>query len=154
VERFGNEAPALLLIGRRGWESETAVDLLERCEQLKGHVFELGGLSNDSLQELMAGASGCLMPSLVEGFSLPMVEAMAMGIPTIASDISVHRELAEPSVRLVDPLDGPTWIQAIMSQADGSCDGNMASDAQRAQATYTWENHFRVLESVLVGARE
>ena len=48
----------------------------------------------------------------IGGFDLPAVEACALGIPLIASDIPAHRELV-PGAQLIDPLDGVGWLAAI-----------------------------------------
>ena len=57
------------------------------------------------------------LPSSVEGFDLPAVEAMAMGVPLIASDIPVHRELVS-GARLIDPLDGLGWLSALQAATE------------------------------------
>lgn len=113
AEELGDACPVLVVAGRRGWEMEAAADLLERCPQLARCVIEVEGLNDFSLASLMVGARGVLQPSLVEGFSLPVAEAQALGVPVIASDIAAHRELAAPGTILADPLDGPGWLARI-----------------------------------------
>jgi len=63
-------------------------------------------------------ARALLSPSFIEGYGLPVVEALALGEPVIASDIASHREIGGDRVRLIDPLDGPAWKAAIERAMD------------------------------------
>lgn len=117
VEEQGASAPKLVIIGRRGWENENAVDLLDRSHKLRNHVVEVSGLSSVSLRMLLAGARAMLLPSFGEGYGLPFVEAQAAGRPVIASDIPPFREIGGDAI-LIDPLDGPGWLRAIRDFAE------------------------------------
>ena len=111
-ERMGDTAPQLVLVGRYGWENEAVLDHLERSPALQGLVHQAADLPDSALATLMASARALVAPSSVEGFDLPAVEASALGVPLIASDISVHRELV-PGATLIDPLDGLGWLDAL-----------------------------------------
>ncbi|WP_396594335.1 glycosyltransferase family 4 protein [Brevundimonas sp. R86498] len=111
-ERMGDAAPQLVLVGRYGWENEAVLDHLERSPALQGLVHQAADLPDSALATLMASARALLAPSSVEGFDLPAVEASALGVPLIASDIPAHRELV-PDARLIDPLDGLGWLDAL-----------------------------------------
>ncbi|MDQ1154650.1 glycosyltransferase family 1 protein [Brevundimonas sp. SORGH_AS_0993] len=111
-ERMGDRTPSLVLVGRYGWENEAVLDHLERSPNLRGVVHQASNLSDTTLAALMRGARAVLAPSSVEGFDLPAVEACAMGLLLIASDIAPHRELT-PGAELIDPLDGLGWLAAV-----------------------------------------
>ncbi|QBX37275.1 glycosyltransferase family 1 protein [Brevundimonas sp. S30B] len=134
-ERMGAEAPRLVLIGRYGWENEAVLDHLERSPRLRGLVHQAANLPDRALSELMRGARAVLAPSAVEGFDLPAVEASAMGVPLIASDIPAHRELV-PDAALIDPLDGPGWIAALESAT------RVRPAAPAPYVAPTWAAHF------------
>ena len=112
AERMGDAAPQLVLVGRYGWENEAVLDHLERSPALRGLVHQAADLPDSALATLMASARALVAPSSVEGFDLPAVEASALGVPLIASDIPVHRELV-PNAELIDPLDGLGWLDAL-----------------------------------------
>ncbi len=134
AEEGGDATPRLALIGRHGWENEAILDHLERSPPLQGLVHHAADLPDAALARLMAGARAVLAPSAVEGFDLPALEALSMGVPVIASDISAHGELAK-GARLIDPLDGPAWAAAIAEAA-------RAPAAAPTFAPPTWSDHF------------
>jgi glycosyltransferase involved in cell wall biosynthesis len=75
--------------------------------QLVGHV------DDDALTALYQGASLFLYPTLYEGFGLPVVEAMASGVPVVTSSTSALREVARDCAELVEPLDVEAIARAI-----------------------------------------
>ena len=111
------QAPKLVIVGKRGWLCENALDLLDRTEALRAHIVEVGGLSTPGLRRLLAGARALLMPSFAEGFGIPVAEAMAAGVPVIASDIEVFREIGGDALDYIDPLDGLGWLEVIEAYA-------------------------------------
>ncbi len=141
--RLGPETPALVIVGRRGWESEAAIDLLDRSPALRGHVFEASGLSTGGLAELVAGARALLMPSFAEGYGIPIVEALTVGTPVLASDIPVHREVAGQRARFIDPLDGPAWLDAIENLS------RTEAKTVEGYAPPTWGVHFAAVNHLL-----
>lgn len=109
------EAPRLCIVGKRGWENENVLDMLDRCEAIRDSVVEFGSLGDHEVQTLMRASKALLYPSFTEGLGIPMLEAAALGVPCIASDIPVFREIGPPGTRFLDPLDGPAWTRAICS---------------------------------------
>ena len=92
-------------------------DILDRSKLLRGSIIEVSGLSTPALKRLLDGAIALLMPSFAEGFGLPVAEALAAGVPVIASDILAFREIAGSAAELLDPLDGPAWLKRIRARA-------------------------------------
>ncbi len=113
VARLGPAAPKLVLIGERGWENEHVIDLLERSPGLQTHVIEASGLPTPCVRRLFLGAQAVLLPSFAEGYGLPLVEALAVGAPVIASDIPVFHEVGKGRALTIDPTDGPAWREAV-----------------------------------------
>lgn len=113
----GRTVPKLIVAGGRGWGSGALDAMLERSDALRGHVIRVEDLGSPGLFQLMAQASAVLVPSLAEGFGLPVVEALRLGAPVIASDIPVFAETSGGAATLIDPLDGPGWQRAIHDHA-------------------------------------
>lgn len=150
VERLGEHTPRLVVIGQRGWECENVVDLLERCTPLKGYVIELSSCSDDELVTCLHHAQALLFPSFVEGYGMPLVEALALGVPVIASDLPVFREIAQDIPEYVNPLDGKRWAELIMdyTQPDNAC--RAAQLLRMAQfETPGWTEHFVKVDAML-----
>lgn len=142
VDRLGPAAPRLILVGRRGWENENIVDMLDRCPALKGVVEERGQVPDAEMHALVRGARALLMPSFTEGFGLPVIEALQIGTPVLCSDIAAHREIAGGVGEFLDPLDGPAWWRAIVDYADPASDRRQ-QQVRRLSAwrAPTWETH-------------
>jgi glycosyltransferase involved in cell wall biosynthesis len=130
----GGRAPKLVVVGKRGWLNENVVDMITRCPALAGHVIETAGLSTPGLRHLMSGARALLMPSFGEGFGLPVAEALVAGVPVIASDLDVFREVGGDAPDYLHPLDGLGWLQAIRDYSEPDSPRRAASLARMAQA--------------------
>ena len=142
--------PRLVLIGRRGWECEQVLDLLERCPALHGRVLELGDCGDAELAGWLHHARALLFPSFVEGFGMPLVEALHAGVPVLASDLPVFREIAGDVPDYLDPLDGPGWRRAVLdhARADSPLRAAQLQRLRGFQAP-TWAAHFATVEAAL-----
>lgn len=150
VERLGAAAPRLLVIGRRGWECENVVDMLERCEELRGYVIERSACADAELVTALSHARALLVPSFAEGYGIPAVEALSLGVPVIAADLAVFREFAGAVPDYVDPLDARGWMEAI---ADYAPDASARRAAQKARLAAfrppAWREHLRAVEAFI-----
>ncbi len=144
------KVPELVLIGRRGWDNEAVFRLLDRCESLRGHVREMNGVLDDELWPLLRGAQAMLFPSFVEGWGMPMVEALAMGVPVIGSSIPPFQEAGQGIPILLSPLDGKAWGETILDYAREDSPARLEQEARlRKFRPPTWERHFeKVAEMV------
>jgi glycosyltransferase involved in cell wall biosynthesis len=93
----------LVLAGRLGWASDEIVNAAAKSNG-RGRVILAGMLDDSDLALLIKGATLAVVPSLYEGFSLPMVEAMACGVPTITSQTSCLPEISGNALAYFDPL--------------------------------------------------
>lgn len=113
AETLGDDAPQLVLIGRRGWENENVIDMLERCNVLHGIVLEESNTADSQLWDRIRGAQALVLPSFAEGFGMPIMEALAVGTPVICSNIPALREAGGDIPEYLDPIDGLGWLEAI-----------------------------------------
>jgi glycosyltransferase involved in cell wall biosynthesis len=130
-------APRLVLAGGPGWGATEAV------HELRGmpSVETVLNPSDRELAELYAGALALVYPSRMEGFGLPIAEAMASGCPVIASDLPEVREWAQDAPLYVPP-GNPQALAAALSEVAESAPRRegMAERGRAITATLTWES--------------
>lgn len=129
----------LVLAGQRGWASDETVMAAEKRTG-RGRVILTGMLADSDLALLIKGASLAVVPSLYEGFSLPMVEAMACGVPTVASCTSCLPEISGDVLSYFDPLsiaDMASCMQSVLRNHELSQDLRQKGIERARQ--FTWE---------------
>ena len=117
LSRYRHLGYHLVLAGPFGFGS----DEIRRMARTLGKVIFTGPLPGEELAQLIKGASLCVIPSLYEGFCLPMVEAMACGVPTIAANSSCIPEISGGVLRYFDPHseeDMASTIVAVLEHSD------------------------------------
>ena len=137
----------LVMVGRRGESFDEAVRTLQARPTLAGIVEIRTEVSDDEVNELLSRAAGILVPSIVEGYGLPLFDAFARGIPVVANDISVFRELGE-GIPLLLPIDDTRhWVEALqrMASSEGERQRALLENWRRP----TWAAHFRRLASAI-----
>ena len=92
---------------------------LATIEQLQINDYVKQFSANDGeLWHFYLNAKAVVVPSLAEGFSLPLVEGLVADVPVICSDIPVHREVAKEFAILVNPLQHQNWADVLRSVAN------------------------------------
>ena len=94
----------LVLVGMKGWKTGRLEKLIKSLIQ-REQLYCLGYIPESDLSHLYSGAYGFIYLSVYEGFGLPLLEAMASGIPTLASDQSSMPEVVGNAAMLVNPFD-------------------------------------------------
>ena len=136
-------APHLVVIGQPGWESENVEDLLQRSRVLRGHITVLRQCTDVALRAWLHHARALLFPSFAEGFGMPIVEALAAGLPVIASDLPVLRQAAGGVPEFLDPIDALGWIRMVEDYAEpGSLRRARQLERLRGFRAPTWAEHF------------
>jgi alpha-1,3-rhamnosyl/mannosyltransferase len=109
----------------------------------EGSVVLPGRLPESAVPDLYRGAAMVVLPSKAEGFGLPLIEAMACGVPVICSDLPVLRELADGVAVFCDPSDPAAFARAIAQTLDApSMTRARQLGIERAQR-FTWERSAR-----------
>lgn len=136
IETLGDSAPELVVVGATGW-GEIEVSQKIKTKPLSRVKF-VGFVAPDELGALYAGASAFCYPSLMEGFGLPILEAMSCGVPVVTSRGSSTQEVAGDAAVLVDPRD-TTSIANGITDALKRRDELVELGYNRA-AKMTWKN--------------
>ncbi len=144
---------ALVLAGPLAWQHEETVNAANADNNDRGKVILTGALSDPDLSLLVRGASLEVIPSLYEGFCLPMVEAMACSVPIIASNSSCLPEISGGVLHYFDPYSVED-IAACMEEVLLSHDlqAELARRGRERAQKFSWdlcaEETLGVLEQV------
>jgi glycosyltransferase involved in cell wall biosynthesis len=128
----------LVLCGAVGWKNDDLRPVLSRGEH-SGWLINLGYVSDAVLAALYRRAVLVCCPSLYEGFGLPVLEAMRMGTPVLASDIPVHREVAGEAAVLLPADDPVRWAaEATTLTEDDDRRRELATRGRSRAGEFSW----------------
>ena len=134
VERTATAVP-LVLAGPDGW----GLDAGELATGAACQVIRLGFVPQRELPALYAAARVFVYPSLMEGFGLPVLEAMAQGTPVVTSAGTATEEVCADPTSVVDPTDVEALAAAIDAVVDDDAEHSRRSGAARVRAAgFTW----------------
>ncbi|MGB8254923.1 MAG: glycosyltransferase family 1 protein, partial [Pseudonocardiaceae bacterium] len=121
----------LVLAGPAGWGPTLTTS---------SRVHTVGYLDEAGLRCVVAGATAVVLPSRDEGFGLPVLEAMAAGIPVVCSDLPALREVTGGLATLVPP-GNPAALATALASVDGTACDPAGANARRAHAAcYSWKS--------------
>jgi glycosyltransferase involved in cell wall biosynthesis len=138
----------LIIAGGKGWLYDEMLAEVER-QGLNGRVHFIGFVDDADLPALYSGADLFAMPSLYEGFGLPLLEAMACGVPTISSNVSSLPEVVGETAVQLPPKDEHAWTQSIISLLadEAQCSQLVLMGYQRVKE-FTWQKAARQLSEI------
>lgn len=138
-EEFKKKWP-LVLAGGSGWNSKKLHALINALHARK-EVIYLEFVSENILPDLYAGARAFFFPSIYEGFGLPVIEAMASGVPVMCSDNSSLPEVTKGSAWLVPPEDEDAISEGIQKVVlDESWREKAINSGINISKTYSWNS--------------
>lgn len=130
----------LILVGSMGWLCD-ALHLQIQVLSSLGWVKHIGFVAEDDLPMLYAGARLFVYPSIYEGFGLPVIEAMASGVPVITSDRTSLPEISQGAALLIDPDNIDRLKDAIsLGLQDEGWRASAIVKGLLVAKQYTWEN--------------
>jgi glycosyltransferase involved in cell wall biosynthesis len=109
----------LVVVGNKGWDFERVFAVVRQL-RIESQVVFTDAIPREDLVAVYNGAEVFVFPSLFEGFGIPVIEAMACGVPVVASNITALLEVIGDAGILVDPLYPEviaTAIEAVLSDA-------------------------------------
>ena len=141
----------LVISGFKGWGSEELHNRFDRGEK-EGWLRYLGYTPSCDLPSLFAGAKSFLFPSLYEGFGLPVLEAMASGVPVVCSTSSSLPEVVGECALACEALDVDTLSQLIVKSIEDDVWREQAriKGLQRA-STFSWQ---RCAEETIIAYKQ
>ncbi|MEP6914926.1 MAG: glycosyltransferase family 1 protein, partial [Acidobacteriota bacterium] len=146
-------APPLVMAGRLVGEFLTALRSTSGLRAVIDKAQWLGYVSDERRLELYRAASMLVIPSFDEGFGLPVLEAMTLGVPVIASNRGALPEVIGDAGRLVDPDDHSELAAAMNRVLDDPAERRRMADAGVLRArSYSWDMAARRLRDAYAAA--
>ena len=141
----------LAVVGTAGW---MVSDVMASVPAIDG-VDLLGHVSDDDLRRYLSGALFFAYPSIYEGFGLPVIEAMAMGIPVLTSDVGATQEIAAGAAWLVDPDSESSIAQGLKALlTDKSLRQTLALAGLKRSEQFTWQQTANLTLKTLIAAAD
>lgn len=144
----------LVLAGGKGWKDNKILELVG-SHDLANDIIMTGYVDDEDIASLYSGAELFIFPSLYEGFGLPILEAMACGVPVISADNSSLPETGGDAARYVgaEDIEGLTEaIKEVLRNPD--LRRSMSDKGIKQAARYGWEDSARAMELVIAEVLE
>lgn len=131
---------AIVVVGQAGWGGVDLAGEASRCGLAAERLVELGHLDDADVAAVLSGAVGLLQPSRAEGFGLPVVEAQALGVPVVVTDVPALREVSG-GAGIVVPVDDEEALAEAVGRVSGDPDlrADLVRRGRANAARYTWE---------------
>ena len=141
----------LVLVGKQSYGAEEVSSMLGRLPaSLRRDVHLMNWVPEEEKAQLLRFADLFVFPSLFEGFGIPVIEAMASGVPVVCSNVTALPEVAGKAALLVDPKDPASIAQAMIRV---TTDSRLREEMIRRGLTranrYSWEESARLTRKVL-----
>lgn len=152
IRAYGSQKRAwrLVIAGMRGFHADV-LDALIAELHVQDSVELTGWIPREELLQLYARALAFIYPSTFEGFGMPVVEAMAAGIPVACSDIPPLREVAGEAALFFDPLNEDAISSALdRIAADTELRATLEKAGPERARGFTWERAARETLAALV----
>lgn len=137
---------SLVLAGGNGWKTEKSRQALKDAQDAGEKVVHIGFADNTDTAALYQKASLFVMPSIYEGFGMPVLEAMASKCPVVASDIPVLRESGGNAAQYAtaqDPEDFARVIDRVLTSPD--LREEMIISGLKHVTKFSWQDNVRVI---------
>lgn len=142
----------LVLAGGKGWDHTPIFEAVERLK-LGGAVRFPGYLAQEELPLWYNSAEAFIYPSVFEGFGMPVLEAMACGVPVVVSNASALPEIAARAGLCISPTDTAAWAEALRRIGQDAAWRRGASEAGLSEASrYTWAESARQVAAAYLRA--
>ena len=139
-ERIVDKIPHhLLIVGQKGWKNKKTIREIKKSKNIS-RIHFMGYVEDDILPSLYKASDVFLFPSLYEGFGIPPLEAMACGVPVVASNVSSIPEVVGDGAVLVNPNNPENIAEGILNLLnDSDFREKMILRGKKQAEKYSWD---------------
>ncbi|MCA1956365.1 glycosyltransferase family 1 protein [Zymomonas sp.] len=150
ILHLGTKAPDLLVLGQRHPENSKLGKMLARNPDLQRHIRFRESCNDQQLSHMMQEARALLKPAFFARRGMVIAEALRHGLPVLASDIAVYREISSNMADYIDPLNGSAWEEAI-SEYMNPFSTRRQTQVMRLKGWHPmlWQDHMRKVLAVI-----
>ncbi|MFH1001052.1 MAG: glycosyltransferase family 1 protein [Bacteroidota bacterium] len=132
--------PPLIFVGDYRTEASEFIKEMKNCPK-NGKADWLKYVEQKELEELYSDAALFVLPSCLEGFGMPVIEAMSAGVPVMCSDIDVFREITEGGAEIVHGWDINKWARKMKYLLENISEREKLSKTEKEQAKkFNWND--------------
>ena len=154
ISRLGNTN--LVIVGPQGWGRVSVADLAAKSGIDSNRIHAVGSVDDQTLASILSASTGLIVPSIDEGFGLPVLEAMSLGVPVIHSTAPALVEVAGNAGIVVD-VHGNRGVEQLAEAIAGLEDQKLQKElialGRSRAAEFTWDASAEKL-SALIGGRK
>ena len=133
------QVPKLVVAGANGWRNSEIYESVQKPELIDRVQFT-NYIPEGDLRGLVCGATAFLFPSVYEGFGIPPLEAMACGVPVMASKTASLPEVTGDCAVQIDPYDLDSMAQGMEQlYTDAALRQDLAARGRERAKTLTWD---------------
>ncbi|HSX35099.1 MAG TPA: glycosyltransferase family 1 protein [Candidatus Saccharimonadales bacterium] len=148
AKQRGITLPKLLIVGRRGWKTETVLDLIATDTEVNQDILALHDISDEELVWLYDHCKFTVLPSIYEGWGIPVAESLAHGVPCVCSNTSSMVEIAPGITQHFSPYSTDECLAAIQRLLDPK--EYKAAQARAKQFKQTsWDDSYKQVKMYL-----
>lgn len=140
---------SLIIVGKAGWMTEDLALRLEQHTEAGQRLLWLQGISDEMLEHVYRNATALIAASVDEGYGLPLIEAARHGVPILARDISVFREVAGPHASYFKGEDRIALADAVRQWLDERLRGAIPDSTAMPQRA--WQRCAAVIAAMIAG---
>jgi len=147
------QSTSLILAGGKGWNSEKTQSRIESLVKGGENIRHIGYVDQVDAPALYQRADLYVMPSLYEGFGMPILEAMASNTPIVASDIPVLREVGGDAIRYATVRSPESFAEEIVSVLNSNRK-DFIKGYEKNLSRFSWEDNVsRILDKTINSCR-
>ena len=131
---------SIVIVGFQGWNVEELLSQIKNHPDYQDGIFYPEDVNDDELQYLYRHCFALVFPSLIEGYGLPIMEAMVKGVTVVAADTPINRETGGDCAVYYQKESADELTRTVIELANDNCKADMIKEKMKTFSPPTWEN--------------